>query len=150
MSWVIPWVIISTLKFLGTAKQLLLVTISPIPVYNTEAEGGRNMSASVMAMLRSSVLSAQTRMLHKSGRRFWPRTSKRLCRVFSRARTSGIEKQTGTLLVDGRRLLSAHVVYESEARIDCAHTKRIELGLDQAQVELELRNIAGQDEQSRS
>jgi len=61
-----------------------------------------------------------------------------------------IKKETGTLLVDRRRLLSVLVVSESEARIDWAHPKRIELRLDQAQIELEFKNMLGQDAQSRS
>jgi hypothetical protein len=51
------------------------------------------------------------------------------------------KKETGTLLVDRRRLLSVTFISESDARIDWNHVKRIELKVEQAPVELALQSF---------
>jgi hypothetical protein len=45
------------------------------------------------------------------------------------------KKATGTLFVDKRRLVTIHVQDESSARLDWAHSKRIDLKIDQGVVE---------------
>ena len=52
-----------------------------------------------------------------------------------------LQKASGALFVDKRRLLSVHITGESSARIDWDHPKRIGLQLDQAPVEEKLRTL---------
>ena len=51
------------------------------------------------------------------------------------------KRATGTLFVDKRRLLSVRIQGEDVGSIDWSHPKRIALGLDQAPVELALKNF---------
>ena len=51
------------------------------------------------------------------------------------------KRDAGTLYVDKRRLLTITIQGELSAHINWSHPKRVSLGLDQAQIETELRNF---------
>jgi len=61
-----------------------------------------------------------------------------------------LQKVTGTLFVDRRKLCIVHVISEDATRLEWIHTKRIELGLDEGPISEEFKSAVASRDGSRS
>jgi len=61
-----------------------------------------------------------------------------------------VDKKTGTIYVDRRKLCVVHVVSEESYRLDWTHTKLLELGLEESALSEEFKALQLEREGSRS